>query len=158
MKNPSCQQLPHNRTSTPCYNVLNGFHEQQTLSKINITHIYVSRNNKATIVVLNNLIQSNNACRDVFLPLMCQYLFPVCNGSNSTASCLSSQDCTYVSTEVCKEDVIAHGLRSILPNCATLPANSSCTSSLGKLLMKCILYGNLLRLMSTSEDEKHIHL
>ena len=143
----SCPQMSYNRSSSPCYSILAGFQGCQTPIPINVTHASQSNNAKEAIVLLfKNLLDSSIECKAAFLPFMCHYLFPICDESNSTVFLPSYQDCTYISTNVCKvewQEAIVYGLDSLLPSCTKLPDNPSCPSTLSRFL-KCTILELLL--------------
>ena len=145
MQSSSCSHKSYNRTYSPCYNILKEFRECRSLNDINDNITYIldgspgDKENDATIMLLSNLLQFNNHCRGAFLALMCLYLLPTCNGTNITQPSISSHDCTYISTDVCKkewQEVITYGLGSVLPSCVGLPANSSCPQIFSKFIFK----------------------
>ena len=78
------------------------------------------------------LLGATEACTSSFVPFMCLYLFPLCDG-NGTVTRPSRDQCIEISTVVCKDEwQKALGLQAVkknLPDCASLPTTSNCEGS-----------------------------
>ena len=73
------------------------------------------------------LIETTPECVDAFLPFMCLYLFPLCNGTSGEAYLPSQEECLVISNEVCPmEWKLASSLAGDkFPVCATLPQDQN---------------------------------
>ena len=69
------------------------------------------------------LIETTPECVDAFLPFMCLYLFPLCNGTSGEAYLPSQEECLVISNDVCpmEWDLASSLAGDKFPVCATLP-------------------------------------
>ena len=81
--------------------------------------------------ILRNLLSPQ--CQAASLPLICLFLFPLCD-ANGTAYLPSSEQCYSISGGVCKEEwEVAQAMVTGLPSCAVLPNVSSCNSKVPRV-------------------------
>ena len=77
-----------------------------------------------------NLLNPSSECREVVIPFLCLYLFPLCD-ANRTMYQPSSDECTTFSTDTCAREwqaAIDHLGMGVLPQCESFPDTSiSCT-------------------------------
>ena len=66
-------------------------------------------------------------CRRVGLPLLCQFLYPICNPSDGSAiGTITKEQCTHVTEGVCETTfILAKSRGLIILDCSDLEINSS---------------------------------
>ena len=129
----TCTPVYYANNQSMCYPVLQQY--ESCNSAMNDTNgVYISstanvnesENIASQLKILRSLLSPQ--CLAASLPLICLYLFPLCNG-NGTVYLPSSEQCYSVSGGSCKEEwVVAQAVINGLPNCAVLPNVSSCNS------------------------------
>ena len=121
----------YNNTGSVCYQYLEDY--KSCIPSLNLEEgVYIS----SSINVMENEAIADKAkqyqsllspqCRDAALPFFCLYLFPLCDG-NQTAYLPSSEQCTTISTETCKNEwTLAKATITGLPECSVLPNINPC--------------------------------
>ena len=99
--------------------------------EINSSNIMIAANidqetneNTAQLVISGlPLLGATEMCTSSFIPFMCLYLFPLCDG-NGTAHKPSRDQCIEISTVVCKNEwqkaLAFSSVQQKLPNCGSL--------------------------------------
>ena len=75
--------------------------------------------------IQSGLVDASQECVDAFVPLMCQYLFPLCNTSGNLLL-PSQEECLTISTGVCQVEwgFAAQLFGDQLPVCTDLPQSN----------------------------------
>ena len=91
-------------------------------------------------------------CREVALPFLCLYLFPLCD-DNQTTYLPSMAQCISISTDICRTEwLLASSLVNNLPVCSDLPNVSPCN---GMLHCMCAFVNTVISLFI--QDQQHLH-
>ena len=103
------------------------FEEQQNSSNIMIAaNVDQEANENTAQLIISGLplLGATEMCTSSFIPFMCLYLFPLCDG-NGTAHKPSRDQCIEISTVVCKDEwqkaLTLPVIKNQLPDCETLP-------------------------------------
>ena len=113
-----------------CINFFQGF--IKCLKANNSNEIYTPLPNQLKqrlLTLAHGCLNSSDRHEEVFVPFMCLYAYPACNGPDSTFY-PSSQGCSYIGSGVCQEElysISALGKEMSLSRCNVLPTES-CTS------------------------------
>ena len=85
--------------------------------------------------MVHNDIWLHNSLTDLFpdcqkegYPFLCQYYFPLKDCSSGLMYTASREECTYISTEICKQPwniATDLGFENLLPKCDSLPSNGT---------------------------------
>ena len=124
---------------------LSGMHQNN--SNVVITANVDQEASESTAQLIVNglpLLGATEACTSSFVPFMCLYLFPLCDG-NGTVTRPSRDQCIEISTVVCKDEwqkaLAISGVKEQLPNCEhlTMATARDCKGNIGLLSQENLL-------------------
>ena len=123
-------------TKTSCLRSLIQIESYFTGGLQNDTYVEIAANvdqeaieNTAQLIISGlPLLGATEMCTSSFIPFMCLYLFPLCDG-NGTVHQPSRDQCIEISTVVCKDEwqkaALIPGVIEKLPDCESLSSNTS---------------------------------
>ena len=116
---------------------LSGMHQNNS-NVVIIANVDQEASESTAQLIVNGLplLGATEACTSSFVPFMCLYLFPLCDG-NGTVTRPSRDRCTEISTVVCKDEwqkaLAISSVKEKLPNCEslTMTTDSDCKGNIG---------------------------